>query len=189
MRFVSIFSRLGLGTVQKERFVVDAAGEHVPTTESVSVQFTQEYLLQDDIAFALHVFPESAFTGRYMEADEVTPEDVSARISVFDTVVEQERQGWTDEMREKVEQFMLAKPNYGQDFTQVEKVAVEAGKPWASYDETHHFKIPGLAAELGLLDEALEYERANKNRESVVSGLEEKLHIPADAVSGEVVAA
>lgn len=189
MRFVSIFPRLGLGTVQKERFVVDAAGEHVPTVESVSVQFGQEYLDQSDIDFALQFFPDSAFTGRYMEADEVTPEDVSARIGVFDTVTEQERQGWTDETREKVEQFLLAKANYGQDFTRVEKILAVAGKPWPLYDETHHFKIPTLAAELGLLEEALTYEQANKNRESVISGIEGKLQIPADAVPGEVVAA
>lgn len=189
MRFVSMFPTLGLGTVVPERFEIDAAKELHQTVESVSVQFTQEYLDQSDIDFALHFWPESQFKGRWMESDEVTLEPLAPRIGAFDTVAEQDRQGWTDDIREKVEAFMLAKPNYGQDFTQVEKVAAVVGIPWPSYDTTHHFKIPALAAELGLLEETLAYEQANKNRESVVAALEEKLAIPADAVAGEVVAA
>lgn len=189
MRFVSMYPRLGLGTVVKERFVLDAAGEHVPTTASVSVQFTDEYVTQADIDFALDYFPEKMFKGRYMEADQVTQEQLDHRIGVFDTELEQARQGWDDATVAKVEAFMLAKPNYGQDFTKVEKVAGVASKPWPSYDETHHFKIPALAAELGLLEEALAYEQANKNRDSVVDGLVEKLGVPEDAVAGEVIAA
>ena len=189
MRFVSMYPRLGLGTVIKEKFVLALDGQRDQVTESVSVQFTQEYLTQDDIDFALQFFPEKGFTGRYLEADSVTQEPLATRIGAFDTTVEQEQRGWTDEIREKVEQYLLAKESYGSAFTRVEKIVVAAGKPWPSYDDTHHFKIPTLAAELGLLDEALAYEQANKNRESVISGLEEKLAIPADATTGEVVAA
>lgn len=189
MRFVSMNPLLGLGTVVKEKFVLALDGQRDQVQESVSVQFTGEYLTQADIDFALHYFPESEFKGRWMEADGVTLEPLDGRIGVYDTVEEQARQGWDDETVKKVEAFMLAKPNYGLDFTRVEKIVAEAGKPWPSYDETHHFKIPALAAELGLLSEALAWEQANKNRDSVVSALEEKLAIPADAVEGEVVAA
>jgi hypothetical protein len=189
MRFVSINPKLGLGTVVKEKFVLALDGQRDQTQDSVSVQFSQEYLTQDDINFALHFFPENRFTGRYLEADSVTLEPLAQRIGVFDTVEEQARQGWDDATTAKVEQYLLAKPNYGQDFVQAGKVEAVAGIPWASYDTTHHFKIPGLAAELGLLHEALAWEQANKNRDSVISGLEEKLAIPADAVQGEVVAA
>jgi hypothetical protein len=189
MRFVSNGPHLGLGTVQKEKFVLALDGQRDQTDESVSVQFTQEYITQADIDFALQFFPESQFTGRWLEGDGVTQEPLDLRIGCFDTIEEQSRQGWDDETREKVDAFMLAKPNYGQDFTKVEKILVVSGKPWPSYDETHHFKIPALAAELGLLEEALAYEKDNKNRESVISGLDEKLSIPADAVAGEVIAA
>ena len=189
MRFVSTSPRLGLGTAQKEKFVLALDGQRDQTEESIPVQFTQEYLNQSDIDFALHVWPESTFRGRWIENDEVTLEPVAGRIGVYDTAEEQERNGWDDATREKVEKFLLAKANLGVDFTQVEKIVGVASKPWPSYDETHHFKIPALAAELGLLDEALAYEQANKNRDSVISGLEEKLAIPADAVEGEVIAA
>ena len=67
---------------------------------------------------------------------------------------------------------MLAKPNYGDDFTLVEKVQVPA--PWATYDTTHHSKVAGIAADTGTLDQAIEYERANKNRPGVLSALEEQ---------------
>jgi hypothetical protein len=189
MRFVSISPRLGLGTARKEKFVLALDGQRDQVEESLPVQFTQEYITQDDIDFALHVFSGDKFTGRYQELDGVTPEALDHRIGVFDTTEEQARNGWDNETREKVEAFMLAKPNYGHDFAKVEKIVQVAGKPWPSYDETHHFKIPVLAAELGLLEEALAYEQANKNRESVLSGLDEKLAIPADAVAGEVIAA
>jgi hypothetical protein len=155
----------------------------------LSVQFTQAYITQADIDFALHFFPEKTFTGRYMEQDEVTLEAIGTRIGVYDTDIEKNANGWDDETAAKVEAYILNMPNYGQDFTQVEKVAGLASKPWPSYDDTHHFKIPVLAAELGLLEEALAYEVANKNRESVISGLEEKIALPADAVAGEVIAA
>jgi hypothetical protein len=198
MRFVSMYPRLNLGTVVKEQFALvgytnvgpqGVTGDYHKTVESVSVQFTQEYLTDEDVAFALSYFPESSFRGRYMEGDSVTREPLAPRIGVFDSDLERERQGWDDATLEKVETYIMKMPNYGQDFVKVEKVVGVAGKPWPSYDDTHHFKIPALAAELGLLEESLAYEQANKNRESVISGLEEKLQIPADAVAGEVIAA
>ena len=47
-------------------------------------------------------------------------------------------------------------------------------EPWRGYDATHHFKIGKIAAELEPETQqyALEYERAHKNRDSVVSDLE-----------------
>lgn len=189
MRFVSNSPRLGLGAAQTEKFVLALDGQRDQTVESVPVQFTQEYLTQADIDFALHIWPEDTFKGRYMENDEVTLEPLAGRIGVYDTAEEQTRNGWDDAMKTKVEGFMLAKKNLGLDFAVVEKVVGLASKPWPSYDEAHHFKIPALASELGLLEEALAYEQANKNRESVISGLEEKLAIPADAIAGEVIAA
>ena len=192
MRFVSLHARLGLGTVIKEKFVLALDGQRDQTVESVSVQFTQEYLTQDDITFALSYFPESRFQGRYLEADEITQEPLSQRIGVFDTVEEQKRQGWDDEIREKVEAWMHAKPNYGQDFVEVVPVVKEVTKPWPAYSNTHHFKVAALAEELGLLEETLAYEKANKNRAGVVEALEERIANRGDKPAedaGEVVAA
>lgn len=192
MRFVSPFASFGLGTARKELWVLAVDGQRDLTRESIPVQFSREGLTQDDIDFALSYFPKSTFTGITLEADGYTPEPLDLRIGVFDTMEQQLAKGWTDEEREHVEKWMLAKPNYGQDFVEVKPVVKEIVKPWPSYNSTHHFKVATLAAELGLLEEALEYERANKNRSGVVEALEEQLTIKPKAAAedaGEVVAA
>lgn len=192
MRFVSCYAALGLGTARKEKWVLAVDGQRDLAQESLPVQFTREYLNQDDIDFALEFFPAQRFTGKVMEADGYTPEPLALRIGVYDTEHEQTRRGWTDDERELVEQFILAKPNYGQDFTRFEPAVKVIEKPWPSYASTHHFKIATLAAELGLIEEALAYEQANKNRQGVVEALEEQLKIRPKASAeeaGEVVAA
>lgn len=197
MRFVSCYANLGLGTARKERWVLAVDGQRDLATESLPVQFTREYLNQDDIDFALSYFPAARFTGKLMEADGYTPEPLALRIGVFDTEEEQVRKGWSDEEREIVEKFMTTKPNYGQDFVEVKAAEKTIEKPWSTYDGTHHFKIPTIAAEIGCVPEALAYEQANKNRPGVVSGLEEQLEIITKAggtkkaaeEAGEVVAA
>jgi len=83
--------------------------------------------------------------------------------------------GWTEEERETVARRMVtldANPRFT-DFWLYQ--APVATAPWPTYDETHHFKIPGLAAELGLVVEALAYERSSKNRASIIEALEAKL--------------
>ena len=192
MRFVSMYPKLNLGTVIKEKFDVVNGDELFQTRESVSVQFTQEYMMQDDIDFALSRFPASEFRGRMLEADGITPEPLTLRIGVFDTEVEQERQGWDDETREKVEHYCLNHKAIGISFVKAEPVVREIAKPWPSYNSTHHFKVAGLAEELGLLEEALAYERANKARDGVIEALEEKIENRGPRPSeeaGEVVAA
>lgn len=193
MRFVSCYAAFGLGTARKEKFVLALDGQRDQTEESLTIQFTREYLNQDDIDFALSYFPASRFTGKLLEADGYTPEPLALRIGVFDTNEEQIRKGWTDAERELVEKVMLAKPNYGQDFVEMKPVEKVIEKPWPSYASTHHFKVATLAAELGLIEEALAYEKANKNRQGVVDALEEQLTIRPKAgtaeEAGEVVAA
>jgi hypothetical protein len=49
----------------------------------------------------------------------------------------------------------------------------KAEAPWPTYDTlTNYLKIATLADELGLIDQALVYERQNKNREGVIAELE-----------------
>jgi hypothetical protein len=153
---------------------------------SLSVQFNQEGLMQSDIDFALSHFKEGDFTGRWLDADGVTPQPLAERIGVYDTEVAQEAEGWPDALREYVEEWMLKRPNYGSDFVQFVKLA--APKPWKNYDETHHFKIASLAEDLDCLEEALAYEQENKAREGVLKALNDKLGTPAD-VADEVVTA
>ena len=193
MRFVSKFPRLGLGTVVREKFVLALDGQRdlAPDQKtgwigSLSVTFSQEGLMQNDVDFALSHFNEKEFTGRWLDADGVTQQPIAERIGVYDTEVAQKAEGWPDALREHVEQWILNKPNYGIDFVQVAKIP--ATKPWPNYDEAHHFKIASLAEDLGLLEEALAYEEENKAREGVLKALREKLEQPAD-VADEIVAA
>lgn len=92
----------------------------------------------------------------------------------FDSVQQAEEKGWTEEERGLVETVVLnvCKQQPGEVWLYS---APKVEPPWPTYDSTHHFKIPGLAEELGLLGAALVYEQQEKNREGVVKALEEKL--------------
>lgn len=97
------------------------------------------------------------------------------RGGAFDLDAAAQRYEWTEEEREFVARRMLrlcARPEFT-DFRLWEPVA--PGPPWPTYDDAHHFRVAALAEELGLVPEALAYERATKNRSSVVEGLEAKL--------------
>lgn len=185
MRFVSKHPKLGLGTVVKEKFVLALDGQRDQVQDSVSVQFDQIGLSIEDVRFALSYWPEKSFTGRWLDADGITLQPIAERIGMFDTEEAQSRNGWSDELRDKVEKWMLAKPNYGIDFTLVTKVA--SALPWPHYDKTHHAKIALFAAELGLIDEALEYERSNRNRKGVIASLEAEQAKPSLEAEGELV--
>ena len=175
MRFVSKFPHLGLGAVIREQFVLALDGQRDKSRESLSVMFTQDYVSQDDLAFGLSTWREKEFTGRWLDEDHITLQPVAERIGVYDTDVEQERNGWDDETREKVEKWMLAKANHGLDFALFAEARIPVGAPWASYDATHHLQIPKVAVALGLVELTLAYERENKNRESIVEKLESLL--------------
>ena len=93
---------------------------------------------------------------------------------VLDLQAQAEQKGWTPEEVEMVR----AKLDYACR-TEPDKVRrrskARAAAPWATYDTIHHKKIPVLAEQLGLVAEALSYEKENKNRDEVVSKLEAAL--------------
>ena len=99
---------------------------------------------------------------------------VEIRGHYFDSNVAQEQLGWSDEEREEVEKSLLKLSVSWPEACQ--PVAErKAAAPWPTYDSTHHQKVVALAEELGLLAEAITYERQNKDRAVVVSQLEERL--------------
>lgn len=183
MRFVSKFPNLGLGAAIPEKFVVTFGGDREKQTESVAVTFSQTGLVINDVKYALAQWPEKEFTGRWLDEDEITLQPITERIGVFDT----DDQGWDTETREKVEAWILAKPNYGLDFVQIKKVPAVA--PWATYDRMHHSKIAAYAIEGGLVDAALEYEIATKNRVTVIAALQVEVPVPVEPGEGELIAA
>lgn len=97
------------------------------------------------------------------------------RGGAFDLDAAAQRSGWTEEEREWVARKMLtmdANPQFNGFW--LYRPAVPSA-PWPTYDETHHFKIPTLAQESGLVAEAIAYEAATKNREGVLKALAEKI--------------
>lgn len=118
-------------------------------------------------------YGSALMTPEWDDEDGNTHADI--RGGVFDTDEAARRLGWTEDEKRMVEEKMLrqlADPRFV-DFWLYEEVKPSA--PWPTYDDAHHFKIPALAAELGLVREALAYEEATKGRESVVAALREKL--------------
>ena len=166
--------------------------EPYTVSKSLPIQFSQAGLLQSDIEAALSQW--TRWPGLPQEEDGVTPANPvdNGRIGVWDSVEWQAEHGLTDEDREGAEKLLLGSVFYGTDFIQVaEPVELVPQKPWPNYDETHHFKIASLAAELGLTEAALAYELANKNRKGVIEALtgEKNEKAQAEVVDDEVIPA
>ena len=89
----------------------------------------------------------------------------------YDLDVDAETKGWSDDEKEAMRQRLVVSTVETPDFCQAyERPAPMV--PWPTYDTTAAGKIPILAGELGLVHEAIEYERANQNRDAVIASLE-----------------
>lgn len=194
MRFVSNSAGLGFGsfrpavqalseprsvTIEGKQRIVEA--EPYTIREAVRIQFSRIDLSPPDIQTAL---AKLSWPGNTLEEDHVTPTSPVERMGVWDSYKFQEEYGLTDEERVEAEQKLLHDPNYGSAYVLVEEI--EAPKPWPTYDETHHNKIPLLAEELGCIDAVLAYERERKNRASVLAAVEARLP-KAEQPAGEIV--
>lgn len=96
----------------------------------------------------------------------------------YDLDADAKEKGWTDEEK----QIALARldalcETWPEAIWRLEAKAPEA--PWPTYDTMPHGKIALFAAELGLINEALVYEKWNKNRKSVIEQLEKALETAA----------
>ncbi len=102
----------------------------------------------------------------------------------FDSAMQAEEKGWTDEERERVEEAVLyhCKRQPGQVWLIEEQ---KLAQPWPTYDETHHKSIPQVAQTVGMVAEALAYEKQNKDRAEVVQRLSELLAVDAEAAEAE----
>ena len=87
------------------------------------------------------------------------------------------------ERRAKIEEFLHNHVDYGFRFIEVQPPLAISGKPWATYDDTHHFQVAKVAKEIGIpLEDVLEYEKRNKARKSVIDDLERAIGDPAEVV-------
>lgn len=146
------------------RVKIRSAQKHYHPATGVLIRDTPEMVAE----FAQH-------NGEFKYQDENGMERTGADIRghFYDLDADAFEKGWTDEEKDLARTVLLRVcDRFPGDMWVHETPKVAA--PWPTYDETHHNKIPVLAVELGLLDESLEYERQNKNRDSVVAALEEK---------------
>lgn len=201
MRFVSNSSNLNLGNYRDAEEAIGASREVVidgqrrtttaqayVVTDAMPIIFSRMSLTQTDLDVAKAGLQ---WSGLPTEGDGVTLIDPAefGRIGVWDSVEFQNKHNLTDDERREVEQMVLRAPNYGRDYIRSDEAKTVAPvAPWANYDKlTNYLKIAALAAEIGVVGETLEYERANKNREGVIAALEDKL--AASAPEGETVLA
>lgn len=115
--------------------------------------------------------------GEYLwENPETGEQETHADIAGFfyDLDADALAKGWSDDEKEAMRRRLIEAAQNTPDFCRIHS-STPAAAPWPRYDSTHHFKIPGLAAELGLVEQALIYEQQTKNRDGVVKALQERL--------------
>lgn len=92
----------------------------------------------------------------------------------YDLDVDAEAKGWTDEEYQIALARLDALCNtWPEAIWRLEPVAPTA--PWATYDSIDANRVAVFAGELGLVREALAYEKATQNRKAVVTALEKQL--------------
>ena len=96
-------------------------------------------------------------------------------LSSYDTDMEARIRNWDPETKQLVEEKLLSHVDHGVAFVQVEVPTPAITMPWASYEKTQWKKIASIATELGVLEEALAYERIRDDgpRPGVLAALEE----------------
>lgn len=99
-----------------------------------------------------------------------------AYIGSFDTDDQARINGWDDETKEYVEQFMLGYQDYGKSYVLAEPPSEISELPWPTFNELHHSRVVIVAKEIGVnLQTVLDYERTHKQRPFVIEKLEKEL--------------
>jgi hypothetical protein len=175
MRFLSRYGRFGvqIRPVIQEAY---ATGMARVLQEPVYAMFRPEGMLAHERELALNHW---SYNGLYQLDDEVSIMPPDYRIGVFDSVLEQQTSGWSDELREEVENELI---RLGEIYDTVMMVpATSVPPPWPRYDD-YRSGIPALVRKLvdegHDLEQVLEYERANKNRPELCAQLEALIASP-----------
>ncbi len=168
MLFISPHPQYQLvGITKPKRVHHDATGELLETQPGVSAEFfhggAPNWAIDQAVAHAPFVrcwshLPEG--------------QDHRSMVSSYDTDLQAEMRGWSAELKDFVEQFMLRHPDYGTRYILAVNPAEVMAAPWPTYDETQWKQIPIIAKEIGVdLQYVLEYEQAHKNRPGVTERL------------------
>lgn len=174
-----------LGIIQEQDVYHPANGKYLRTEPAVNAEFfhggAPSYALEQALA-----------NPRFQSAWQALPDGAiySAYVSSFDTDFQAEQQGWSEETKTFVEEFMLQHPDYGHRYALVVPPADLLEKPWPSYDDQHHKQIRVVAREGGYdIAKIIDYERKHKNRPTVIEDLEALLVGHPSEDESEVVAA
>lgn len=129
MRFVSQYKKFGM-QIRPIREMVLSTGQVQVQVEPLYIRFWQGDISEAEVAAAEQHWPK--FAGRTLERDQVTPTSLLSRLSVFDS--DAETQPWADdqEVKEMVEEALLAKAG-GKDFIHVPRPTL--APPWPTYDD------------------------------------------------------
>lgn len=113
-------------------------------------------------------------------------EDIGADIrgNFFDSAQQAFDKGWSQEDHDTVVKVLDGLCNTVPEYIWHVEMA-KAAAPWPTYDTTPYGKVAELAVTLGLTAEALNYERENKARQSVIEGLEAALPKEASTETAE----
>lgn len=133
------------------------------------------------------------FRGTLVEADEMTPVTPVHNVSVFDTENFAQQNNLDVETRERLEKFLIDRPEHGIDYMVVYEPKLMA--PWPAYDEirgggakTTAEKVVEQVVALGFANDAetletvIAYERQNLARPEVIEALEPYLIVPEEKV-------
>lgn len=167
-RFASRFGSYRHGIQNEKWRSLHDGSEHKTHNEIIAV-FDQLTLTEDEVQFAI-----KGMHHKGLPIDRDTEEHFSprSRISGFDSEKAQAENGWSDEERELVEQKLRESHHYGSDH--IELVPQPAALPWPTYDNDGAEQVVLIARATGLVEEAIAYERENRNRDEVLVALKEE---------------
>jgi len=179
MRFISRHDGFGV-LVQGEDRINFANGSSQVTRKEIAAYFKPGMLRPHEREAAIAKFN---FNGLYQEMDEATMVPPDYRIGLFDSMLAQEQNGWTDEEREMVEQRLSSDAEKYGNLLVAPRSSVPP--PWPNYDVytgTAQKLMQKLLAEGHDISKTLTYERETQDRPKVVEALE-RLLVDPTAVS------
>lgn len=109
---------------------------------------------------------------QFEDAEGVVTTHAAISGGIYDLDIDAQEKGWTQEEQSLIEAKLdeMCKQPWCGIYRDTEPVVAA---PWGTYDNIDAEKIPILASELGLVEQALAYEQATLNRKKVIADLQE----------------
>lgn len=175
MRFISKYGRFSV-VIQADVTEAYATGMAKVIQESITAQFEPWQLRPDERELAISTWQ---FNGLNQMDDEVTMVPPDGRIGLYDSVLDQQAKGFSDEVREQIEKKLISNGVFSADYIRVPTTFQLP--PWPNYDSYAGGQaalMRKLVDEGHDLEAVLDYERGTQNRDKVVEGLEELIRNP-----------